>query len=211
VLVSIYILASWTYWHYGAAFSCRPLITSYPLLAICFGYFLLFVWKQKKILRVLAGSFILVCIFLNQFQWWQLKHGVLDPYRTTKEYYWAVFLKTRVSPEADKLLLVNRDFKGENHFDDPDRYEPHELPQLLSQWSSNEQKDSTGNSFYHVNEGQEYGLTNKYIYGSITLKDHAWIKLSMDLRYPEGYKCEQAMFAFSAENALGSYAYYAGR
>ena len=36
---SFYIISSWSEWWYGAAFSVRPLITLYPILAISLGYF----------------------------------------------------------------------------------------------------------------------------------------------------------------------------
>jgi len=47
-LLAFYIISSWTEWWYGAAFSCRPLITTYPLLAISLAYFLNYLGQQKK-------------------------------------------------------------------------------------------------------------------------------------------------------------------
>ncbi len=78
-LISFYIICCWTYWYYGAAFSCRPVITNYPLLAICLGYFLLFIQKQKLLIKTSFILVILFFVFLNQFQSWQLKNYILDP------------------------------------------------------------------------------------------------------------------------------------
>lgn len=97
-LISFYIISSWSEWWYGAAFSGRPMITLYPVLAISLGYLLMYIKEKKSFLKITTGTLILFFIFLNQFQWWQVRHGIIDLYRTTKEYYWAVFLKTSVPP-----------------------------------------------------------------------------------------------------------------
>ena len=111
-LLSFYIISSWTEWWYGAAFSIRPLIATYPILGISLGYFILYLKEQNKIYKISFTVLTLFIIFLNQFQWWQLNNYILEPYRTTKAYYLATFLKTTVSEEDKKLLLVNRDFSG---------------------------------------------------------------------------------------------------
>ena len=59
---------------------------------------------------------------LNQFQWWQLKNYILDPYRTTKDFYQAIFLKTSVNENDLHLLSVNRDFTGLHKFENKSRY-----------------------------------------------------------------------------------------
>ena len=86
------------------------MITLYPILAISLGYLLVFLKDRKLIIRALFTAIVIFFIFLNQFQWWQLKHYILDPYRTTKEYYWATFLKTKVTEELTerKELLGTR-------------------------------------------------------------------------------------------------------
>lgn len=52
-LISFYTISSWSEWWYGAGFSSRPFIATYPVLAICFGYFLESLSKQKMVLKIL--------------------------------------------------------------------------------------------------------------------------------------------------------------
>ena len=59
-LITFYINACWTEWWHGAAFSIRPLITTYPLLAICLGYFILYIQKQ----RIFYSGYILPDFYL---------------------------------------------------------------------------------------------------------------------------------------------------
>ncbi|MGB3948334.1 MAG: glycosyltransferase family 39 protein [Bacteroidia bacterium] len=176
VSVSFYVISCWTYWYYGAAYSCRPIITSYPLLAICLGYFFVFIQKQKKMTQVLFSIAIVFFIFLNQFQWWQLKNYILDPYRTTREYYWAIFMKTVVPENVEQLLSVNRDFTGTYKFENSEKYNSHILYETTFDNDAAENKavdTISQNIFYRANEQQEYCITAHYPFKELTSKDHA--------------------------------------
>ena len=116
------MIISWTEWFYGSAFSNRPLITTYPILAITLGYFILEV-KKRKWQIALFSVFAILCLGLNQFQWWQLKNRILDPRLTTKEYYWASFLETSYDLEWEQLKLVKRPFGGMYEFKKVDEYD----------------------------------------------------------------------------------------
>ena len=109
-LLAYWLISSWTAWWYGASYPIRPLVTQYPLLVVPFGYLLIYLGTRKRYIQFAAGILFLFFVFLNQFQWWQLRNYILDPYRTTREYYWAIFLKTKVDAQAEKLRSVYRDF-----------------------------------------------------------------------------------------------------
>ncbi|MDP4292699.1 MAG: hypothetical protein Q8908_16585, partial [Bacteroidota bacterium] len=157
-LVSFYLIASWTEWWYGSAFSNRPLITVYPVLSICLGYCLLGLQKKGTTIKAIAGAVIVMLVMLNQFQWWQLKHYILDPYRTTKAYYWATFLKTSVQDSDKELLLVNRSFTGNNLFDHREQYVQTVLK--VQDWKNikndNVSPKNDSNYFYRLSFGEEY-------------------------------------------------------
>ena len=194
--VCFYIISSWTEWWYGAAFSTRPLIATYPVLAICLGYFLEFVSKQKSAVKFIVGEIILLLVFLNQFQWWQYKNYILDPYRTTKEYYWAIFLKTKGPENGDKLKLVYRDFSGGKEFKDKDRYQKSII--YVEDFEGEENKGNqteNNNHFHRFNEGEDYFSFIETPYGELTQKDHVWIKISMDVRFPDKYEGTPPRFA----------------
>jgi hypothetical protein len=212
VSVSFYIISCWTYWYYGAAYSCRPIITSYPLLAICLGYFLVFIQQQKKAIQIFFSITVVFFIFLNQFQWWQLKNYILDPYRTTKEYYWAIFMKTSVPEGARSFLSVNRDFTGAYKFENPEKYISRTLYETSFDNDTREYTliDSVNkNIFYRAKEEQEYCITTHHPFKELTSKDHVWIKISGDFRIAEPFEGEIPCLVMSMEYKGATYGYYA--
>lgn len=208
-IVAFYIIASWTEWWYGAAFSTRPLITTYPLLAICLGYFIKHAQKQHLYFKSVIILIVLFCIFLNQFQWWQLKHFILDPYRTTKDYYWATFLKTSVDEKDKELLRVNRDFTGKVNFEHRDKYIESDLINLTFEGQSNDNinKDSDGNNFFRIKPDQEFALTDERKFNELTSKDHAFILAGFQVRFNEKPTNEFPLFVMTMEHNKWSYGY----
>jgi hypothetical protein len=211
-LLSFYIISSWTEWWYGAAFSCRPVITAFPILAVTLGYFLAYIGKKGIIVRSVFLLFVLFFTFMNQFQWWQLKHDILDPYRTTKSYYWATFLKTSVTDNDRKLLLIGRDFTGKMSFDDRTAYLSSILKELTFDKNREEEgvvHEENGNAFYRVPGNQEFALTQQFRYRELTGKDHLWVIVSFDLRYPEGFSGSLPCIVTTMDHHGGSYGYFA--
>jgi hypothetical protein len=212
-LVSFYIISCWTEWWYGAGFSNRPLIAIYPVLGISLGYFLQYLNKKGKIIKSIFIAILLFFTFLNQFQWWQLKHYILDPYRTTKKYYWATFLRSSVPDNANKFLLVNRDFSGKMSFDNRSEYHPvfnQEVNFKEDAYKDGLMKDTINNSiYYHVPKSQEFALTKQFIYKELTSKDHLWTVISLNIKYPEKVKGAWPCLVTSMEHNGKSYGYYA--
>jgi len=207
-IVSFYIISSWSEWWYGAAYSIRPLIATYPILAISLGYFIQFINERKLIVNLGISSVVVVLIFFNQFQWWQYKNYVIDPYRTTKEYYWATFLKTKVS-EADKqLLLVYRDFTGNFQFENRDMYQSHIVYFEDFQQENNKGNKQEGlNYFYRFKPEDEFFPIFEAAYEDITQKDHFWLKASFDIRFPTGYAGQTPNYVNTFERERGTYGY----
>lgn len=209
-LVSFYIISSWTEWWYGAAFSGRPMITLYPVLALSFGYFLLYMKDRKKVLKIAFGAVIVFFIFLNQFQWWQLKHYILDPYRTTGAYYWATFLKTKATEQDKALLMIYRDFSGKMELTNPQDYQKMELvDDNFDENGKDNVVNEDGNNFYRFKDSQEFYLLFESQYRELTQKDHFWVKTSFDIRYPEGFDGPLPCFVMTMERKEGSYRYFA--
>ncbi len=208
--ISFYVISSWSEWWYGAAFSARPLITLYPMLSICLGYFLLYLKNRKLIIKIAFSAIVIFFIFLNQFQWWQLKHYILDPYRTTKEYYWATFLKTSVTDSDKKLLMIYRDFTGKMELTNPEDYQKSVLiDDKFDETGKKGIQTENNNSFYQLSENQEYYLIFESPYQELTQKDHVWIKASMDIRFPENFEGSLPCLVMTMERKEGSYGYFA--
>jgi hypothetical protein len=209
-LISFYIISSWSEWWYGAAFSGRPMITLYPILAICLGYFLQYVMVRKKIVKISFAVILLFFILLNQFQWWQMKNYILDPYRSTKEYYWATFLKTKVT-EADRAKLsIYRDFTGKMELTNPQDYQKSIIvDDNFNDTGKSGVMTEEGNSFCRLAENQEFYLIFETPYRELTYQDHIWVKATMDVRFPEGFEGKLPCFVMTMERREGSYRYFA--
>ena len=200
-LIAFYIIISWSEWWYGAGFSNRPLIMTYPILAITMGYFFVYLKQKSKIFKIGITGLILFFVFLNQFQWWQLRNGILEPYRTTKEYYLATFLKTKATPEDKNKLLVYRDFSEEYEFKDQENYNRKGLYEINN--------DSLGDSFFSFSPSVLYSSTFEFPYIELTNSDHLWVKASLRIKFPGNRKGELPSLVFSMERKEGAYGYYA--
>jgi len=209
-MVSFYIISSWTEWWYGAAFSTRPLIATYAVLAICLGYFIQYVNEKKPFIKLLFGFVVIFFVFLNQFQWWQYKNYILDPYRTTKDYYWATFLKTKVTDKDKELLMVFRDFSGNMNFTDEYRYQKSLL--LLENFEDDTTKANqkeNNNHFFRLDESQEFYPIIETPFNEITQLDHAWIKVSVDIRFPKAFEGSFPCIVNTMDRKGQAYGYYA--
>lgn len=197
-LISFYIVTCWTEWWYGAGFSNRPVITYYTLLAIPLGCFLTVALKWKIQYKLLLSSIVVLLIFYNQFQWWQMRNYILDPYRTTKEYYWATFLKTSVTEKQKGLLMINRDFSGNDTLTNIQDYKSKIL--VLEEF-----KDKKEGVFLSP-EKDEFGYSQKIPFYELTDKDHVWIKVSF--KYKNDMNAgEPVLVAFMMERKEGAYSY----
>lgn len=209
--IAFYVVSSWSEWWYGAAFSMRPLITYYPILAICLGYFLLWVSSKSHFYKLLFAIVCLALVSLNLFQWWQLRLGILDPYRTTKAYYWSIFLETDVKKINHSLKSVYRSFDNSPSFD-AENYNKRSIlylenMELLDPYKL-EYNPETQNNYYKISMNDEYTFTKKILFNELTLADHAWIKFSLDIKYAKNSD-KYAMAVITMKGKDGLYAYTA--
>lgn len=195
-VIGFYIISSWTEFWYGAGFSNRPVISLYPVLFIPFGFFLTWLFERKVVLQASVFGLMVFFIFLNQFQWWQLRNYVLDPYRTTGAYYWSTFLATEFTPEQEKLKLISRDFTGKQEFSNRDEYSS---KVLLYQ------------DIIDVTEGQdkpvEYSFTQKTKYKDLTAQDHCWVEVTFDYQVQDTTDTE-IYLSMMMDRSNGSYSMY---
>lgn len=205
---AFYIIISWTEWWYGAGFSNRPLITVYPILGLAMGFLLIKIGQSKLWLKITTVVFVASALFLNQFQWWQVRAGILDTYRTTKEYYWATFLSTSVTNDQRALLSLYRDFDGHQTFDDEEQYFLKET--VIFDFQQDEGKeivvDSAGNKFFRFTPQIEYSKNIEIPYRELSVKDHLWIRVSVESRLQ--IKTEKKpVVVISIERKNGAYGY----
>jgi hypothetical protein len=202
-MVTFYVISSWTEWWYGAGFSLRPIIDTYPILAISLGFFLQFVLQERRWIKY---SFILVISFLmlfNQFQWFQFKAYIIHPFRTTKAYYWANFFNTEVDDSTFDKLLVYRDFSGQMELKDPQHY----ASKIQSITSFDVLGDST-NGFYHVNPSQEYLQILLASFESLSQRDHFWVRVRLKIRFLQARETDFLRMVGALNRSNGTYGYY---
>jgi len=103
-VINIYIIVSWWCWWYGGSFGNRAFIDSYAILALPMAVFLGWLFEQKKILRVMVNTALILLILLNLFQTWQYYGGDIHHDSMTKKAYWKIFLKPFPNDEYKEFL-----------------------------------------------------------------------------------------------------------
>jgi hypothetical protein len=183
-VVAFYIIASWSEWWYGAAFSIRPMITLYPILGVGLGYFVYQFLQKKSWVKFAFLTLILGLVSLNQFQWWQLRNWILDPYAMTREYYWVTFLKTHVPEKANDFLLVKRDFSGKMEFTPDYRYQA----RSYNNWNCEDSTlvgstvDASGNRYVSFTTEDDFVEILNTSFNRLSLGDHFWVKSKLRFR-----------------------------
>jgi len=117
--LNIWIIISWFDWKYGATYSTRALVQSYPVFALPFTAFIDWIRRKKwSYLFYLLGVFL---IFLNLFQLKQFYTTVLHHRDMTRQYYGRIFLNRHPTP-LDVSLMDTREFLKKE-----DEYRPVEI------------------------------------------------------------------------------------
>lgn len=209
-LAAFYIIASWTEWWYGASYSIRPMITTYPVLAVPLGFTFTWIGTRVRPLRTMLVALVAVLSLLNLFQTWQFNHWILHDYRTTRPYYMAVFGRTQVPWLADSLLAIPRRFDGLDTLKDSLRYA--RVP-LLARTFQNDTAaavgivpDGSGAHGYFMGEGTEYLPGFEAPVGSLTGGDHLWLRARAELFLPDTL-AEPPCLVVSMERREGPYGY----
>ncbi len=176
-LINLYVVSSWSCWWYAACYSQRALIPSYPIMAICFGYFLTWLSAKKSTFKFAGYTLIALLLLLNIFQTMQYHYGTFEIDRMTKEYYFAVFGKLHSKPSDKKLLLIDRGFGGPEHLANKEDYTYHFLTKI--DYENTTKKDATvansGHYSFKMDSTTTYSPFIECPYKDMTKKDHLWI------------------------------------
>lgn len=123
-ILNLYIVSSWSCWWFGDCFGNRALIASYASLSIPLASF--FSETNKLKLRKLILTIFAFFIFLNLFQSWQLREGILDAANMSRPYYFSTFLQTTKPTVEQKHLLLkgqsNSEYEDFNEYDAKTHY-----------------------------------------------------------------------------------------
>ncbi len=162
IVVTIYIVGSWSNYWYAESFSQRSMIPSYAIMALMLAAII------ERLVGVKYYIFIGICIaltMLNIFQSWQFDKGIIHANSMSREYYWSVFMQTTLpTAEQRELLLRSKEFK------------PGEVPVTNEILRKSFVYRSDSSSL--VGEGQEKSLMS-VVYNEISTSSYAWAKIEV--------------------------------
>jgi hypothetical protein len=105
MIVSTYVILSWWCWWY-VGFGNRAFVEYGAILMLPFASLLTYLSKKSKLVSVLFILIIASASYLNVFQQWQYKTGLMHWDSMNKRAYWALFLKDYKPPGFDYLLTA---------------------------------------------------------------------------------------------------------
>lgn len=186
-IINLYLIASFSSL---VSYGYRAFIQSYAALILPFGYVVDYLYKQKQWIRIAVSIVLLGFFYINIFQGWQLRIGVIDGSRMTDSYYWKTFLKLNVKPEDRDLLLVNRFFEGPEKIENELKYNKKILfDQPFEQKINGLEKyydsaySSSGKFSIRMDSTFIYSPGLAVPYKQITSEYYAWIRASVKV-YP---------------------------
>lgn len=103
-LLNIWIITAWHDWRYGASFSCRALMQSYPVYALSLAAFIqaMQVTTLRRVITYLATLYL---ISLNIVQHLQYRSGVIHYNDMNRKYYAQVYFN--LHPTAAQFSLLD--------------------------------------------------------------------------------------------------------
>jgi hypothetical protein len=111
IILNLWIILSWSDWRYGASYSVRALIQSYPIFALALAAFLDYFYK-RKLRYIILFIGVLLCT-VNLIQIGQYNTTVLHYDHMNRKYYAAIFLDP--SPEPLDYSLLDTDEQLPNY------------------------------------------------------------------------------------------------
>jgi len=212
-VINLYVVSSWECWWYAYSFSQRPMVEIYPMMLLPFGYFIshgLVEYKRWKLFCFSIMFFLM--IFLNLFQTWQYKNSILDPELMTKEYYWKIFLKTKIEDDARNYLSINRyqtDFNlNKNYLDNYFKKEAFNLDfEDMENKYIVDTNAANGKKCFLLDNTFPYSPTYEQKYHDITCKSYLWVRVSLSVYLTAPYSESYSGIVVSTESNNKSYKY----
>ena len=114
-LLNIWIITAWSDWQYGATYSTRALVQSYPIFALAFTAVVERILQQKwRALFLALGAYL---IFVNFFQMGQYYKTILHYRDMNFHYYGRIYLNNSPTPldmslmDTDEVLDDLKDYE----------------------------------------------------------------------------------------------------
>ena len=183
ILFNTYIISSFSTLF---SFGWRAFVQSYGVLVIPFGYFVYWVFRQKLWIRISFLAVVLFFTFVNLFQTWQLTKGFIDGSRMTGKYYCKTFLKTNVTEEDRKLLLIQRPVTSREYLTNEADYQKrlltyfdYEEPERGKEKYYDTSFVRSGNYSLRMDSTYQFSPSFKIRFKDLTDDYYAWIRLTV--------------------------------
>lgn len=200
ISLHIYIVSCWSVWWYaGGSFSPRPFVAVYAILAIPLAYFIEFILSKSKALKLFFIAIAVVVVTLNLFQSWQFEKNIIDRERMTMNYYLAIFGKTKAQPEYEKLKLIDRTL---TKIADSPFYTEYDH-KLINSYSFDEESHGV----LELNKSSKFKEALNQPYGSLTSKDHLWIKSSVQVIVDANFRPNDSELVSTIQSEGKNYKY----
>lgn len=197
-LLNIWIVIAWFDWKYGATYSTRALVQSYPVFAFPFAAIIERITRTKW--RYVFFPVALYLIYVNIFQLNQYSKTILHFRDMNRDYYARIYLNPHPSP-LDMSLLDTDEFlnseKGYNKqlilsSDSTIKVRSaNEAPAIIAKTVINQQSSDPTNTDYWLrvttNIKVEQGFSGSYIHAELESNDsikHTRIRLFSPLSQP---------------------------
>jgi len=191
ILVNIWIIISWADWKYGASYSTRALVQSYPVMAFPFAALISQILKTKWKYALIPIGFYL--IFVNLFQLKQYQNGILHHRDMNRKYYAAIYLDSNPTP-LDMSLLYN-----------PEKLKNPKEYQRISLYKSSETID------LFANNGNPIILDKtNFLIDSQNFKKENWLYFQMDMSSHFGFWDSWIVCKISGDSLLKEVRYRIG-
>ncbi|MBI4929740.1 MAG: glycosyltransferase family 39 protein [Bacteroidetes bacterium] len=113
-LLNIWVITAWHDWRYGASYSCRALVESYPVFALALGTFIQKInFSRWKYAFYAVGCYL---IFVNLFQIVQYNSTLLHYNDMNRKYYSGIYLNMHPSPFDMSLLDTDEMLTDESNY-----------------------------------------------------------------------------------------------
>lgn len=215
-IINLQVVSSWSVWWDGESFSISSMISSYPVLALPLGYFLVWLWQQKRYIQIPLYLLLGFIVVLNLFQTWQYTKGILDSSLMTREYYGAIFGAVRPDKDAEKYLLQETPdiFKEilHNEHKFTRRVLVHydfEKPGPGDRSNKTSELSRSGHFSCKLNDKDQFspGINEKF--SKLTNKDYTWIRASGYVYYSPENAIKGAYLVITCNHQNNPYKYKA--
>jgi hypothetical protein len=219
-IVNLYIIYSWWSWWYGGSFGSRPMIDSYPLMAVSLAAFIDTANRKAVWLRIVTLVLMLLFTSFSIFQTIQYKYGVIHFVEMSKAAYWHSFGKMHADWDYyDKLEPIHYPSALKGIYKTVPKLKPSIRQQAFTSFEM-----MTADSIYYYSDDQHFRFRSggKHVHGfarsgegSLLLTEEMEFGASMDfgVRANESYHLSawkypassRASIVFAAPNPLQMY------